>query len=141
MANRMWILAGLAILGATSLGTSSFSRAPQQELTVSEIAPGLFVHSGQTALMTRENDGAIANVGFIVGELAVAVIDSGGSVREGQQLLAGIRARTDKPIRYVIHTHGHPDHAFGNAAFLRDGTAFVRPRNLARAMATRGDFL
>ena len=135
MAHRIWILAVLAILGA-----STFSRAQQQELTVTEIAPGLFVHNGQTALMTRENDGAIANIGFIIGEHAVAVIDSGGSVREGRQLLAAIRARTDKPIRYVINTHGHPDHVFGNAAFVRDGTEFVGHRNLPRALTTRGPF-
>jgi len=135
MAHRIWILAVLAILGA-----STFSRAQQQELTVTEIAPGLFVHNGQTALMTRENDGAIANIGFIIGEHAVAVIDTGGSVREAKQLLAAIRARTDKPIRYVINTHGHPDHAFGNAAFVRDGTEFVGHRNLPRALTTRGPF-
>src|SRR5882672_6093021 len=135
MALRVWILAVLAVLG-----TSTFPRAQQQELEVSEIAPGLFVHHGLTALMTRENDGAIANIGFIVGEHAVAVIDSGGSVREGQQLLAAIRARTDKPIRYVINTHGHPDHAFGNAAFVRDGIEFVGHRNLPRAIAARGHF-
>jgi len=135
MAHRIWILAVLAILGA-----STFSPAQQQELTVSEIAPGLFVHGGQTALMTCENDGAIANIGFIIGEHAVAVIDTGGSVREAKQLLAAIRARTDKPIRYVINTHGHPDHAFGNAAFVRDGTEFVGHRNLPRALTTRGPF-
>src|SRR5215471_14121033 len=95
MVRRVLAFVLLAFAGAIAL-----ARAGEVALPMREIAPGVFVFTGEMALMTRENDGAIANLGFLIGDNAVAVIDTGGSVLEGQQLLAAIRARTNKPIRF-----------------------------------------
>jgi quinoprotein relay system zinc metallohydrolase 2 len=108
-------------------------------ISVQAVAEGDYVHFGQVALTTPENAGDIANLGIIVGNDAVAVVDTGGSVSVGEGLLAAVRGITDKPIRYVIDTHDHPDHIFGNAA-MPPSAVFVGHRNLPRALARRGAY-
>ena len=109
-------------------------------LPVQEIAPGVFAHAGAISLMNAENKGDIANIGFVIGEKGVAVIDTGGSVPVGERLLEAIRVRTDKPLLFVINTHEHPDHVFGNAAFNGLGATFVGHHNLPRALGSRAAF-
>lgn len=103
-------------------------------------AEGIYFHQGAHEEATPDNHGAIANIGFIVGESCVAVVDTGGSYLEGQQLRNAIRNITETPICYVINTHVHPDHVFGNAAFLEDNPVFIAHQRAPAALAGRQPF-
>ncbi|CAN1724964.1 cyclase [Hyphomicrobium sp. 1Nfss2.1] len=127
-----------AILLATSIPMAAPARAVDA-LQVEEVAPGVFVHQGRYEVFTPQNAGDTSNSGFIIGNDGVAVVDTGGSAKVGAALLAAIRARTQLPIKYVINTHMHPDHVFGNAAFLGEKPTFVGHAKLPRALAARRD--
>jgi quinoprotein relay system zinc metallohydrolase 2 len=109
-------------------------------LSVSEVASGVFMHQGVQEISDTHNHGAVANIGFIVGERCVAVIDTGGNPEQGLALKNAIAHTTDKPVCYVINTHVHPDHIYGNIAFKGAGVQFVGHEKLARALAARGKF-
>lgn len=115
-------------------------------LKVNQVAPGVYVHIGQHKDFGEGYDGDIANIGFVIGSEAVAVIDTGGSYAVGKALREAVREVTRLPIRYVINTHVHPDHVFGNAAFLDADAAgpgpaprFIGHAMLPQAMHVRSD--
>ncbi|WP_418647708.1 quinoprotein relay system zinc metallohydrolase 1 [Thauera butanivorans] len=62
--------------------------------------------------------------------LRAIVVDSGPSLRYGEQLRRAIAAVTPLPVVLVINTHHHPDHVLGNQAFP--------PATLAALPGTRG---
>jgi quinoprotein relay system zinc metallohydrolase 2 len=111
--------------------------AHAEPLPVEMAAPGIYVHHGVHKDIDIGYGGDIGNIGFIVGNKGVAVIDTGGFPRIGAQLREAIRKVTDLPILYVINTHVHPDHILGNAAFKDDHPTFAGHENLAAAMMQR----
>jgi quinoprotein relay system zinc metallohydrolase 2 len=122
-----WLLATGGVAGAA-------------DLRVEEIAPGNYVHYGTHEERTPANLGDQANIGFVVGERCVAVIDTGGSLPLGAALREAIRRVTPLPVCYVVLTHVHPDHFFGAAALRADNPQFVGHAELPRALAARGKF-
>jgi len=129
----------LPILGLLALVFVSSSYS-YDNYSVNEVTSGVYYHQGVHEDPSEKNIGAIANVGFIIGERCVAVIDSGGSYLEGTYLRQAIREHTDLPICYVINTHVHPDHLFGNAAFKDDAPEYIGHEKLPAAIAARKDF-
>lgn len=129
--------------GTTALAASPWlpriARAEARKLRMTEVAPGLFVHQGVHELVSPSNAGDISNLSLIIGRDALAVVDTGGSAAIGRGFLAAIRAISDKPIRYVINTHMHPDHVFGNAPFVAEKATFVAHHKMARGLAARAD--
>ena len=109
-------------------------------LALEQVADGIYVSQGVQQDVTAENLGAIANIGFVVGDTSVAVIDSGGCRLWGEKLRQTVRAVTGRPISHVVQTHVHPDHVFGSAAFLADDPIFLGHAKLPRALANRGPF-
>lgn len=129
----------IAAASAAAGWLSAGAAAAVEALPTKEVAPGVFVYEAPVELLTPQNDGAIANVGFVVGDEGVAVIDTGNTREAGERLLAAVKARTTLPIRYVINTHMHPDHALGDAAFRDSGAKFVAHAKFARALTARAE--
>lgn len=110
------------------------------DLSFKEIQPGIYVHQGEHLDVDHGYHGDICNIGFIIGDQSVAVIDTGGSLKIGRQLLKAIREKTSLPISYVINTHVHLDHIYGNAAFINENPIFVGHSELPKAMLLRKEF-
>ena len=96
-----------------------------------EAAPGVhaFIEGFGRAVVS-------GNIVAVVGDEAVAVIDTGHHPRLTRRIVAEIRALTPKPVRYVVNTHWHNDHVSGNHAFEEawPGVTFVAHAFTAQVM-------
>jgi cyclase len=77
-------------------------------MQLTEIKPGIFA-----CLMANET----ANAGVVVTQRGTIVIDTLNTPARGRQLAAAIEQETGRAVIFVINTHFHYDHVFGNQAF------------------------
>ncbi len=75
-----------------------------------------------------------ANAGIIVGKDGIVVVDTLISAKQAQRFIKDIRKISCKPILYVIDTHYHLDHTFGNAEFAKLGAVIVAHANCRQNM-------
>ncbi len=99
------------------LSQTTLAAQKTYQLEPQKIAENVYVFVGKTEHFTFKNGGNILNTGFIIGDDAVIVIESGPSFQYGREMRAAIANITDKPIGTVLITHLHPDHFLGNQAY------------------------
>ena len=76
-----------------------------------EVAEGVWHVSGTGAVHT------MSNAMVLVGEFDTLVVDSHVTPAAARALIDSIPAITEKPVRYLVNSHYHFDHAHGNQAF------------------------
>jgi cyclase len=104
------LFAFLAALSVPAAGLAQIN-------TVQEIAPGVYFHQGDPRLGTCNN-------GWILMDDYVVEVDANYPVG-AKIVIPKIRALTDKPVRFVVDTHFHPDHSFGNQVWAEQGATIV----------------
>jgi cyclase len=96
-----------------------------------QVADGVYA-AIRTEPLARQVDG---NSIVIVNDADVVVVDANITPSSARSVLAAIRKLTDKPVRYVINTHWHDDHTFGNMVYQE---AFPQVEFIAHAKTREG---
>lgn len=102
--------------------TTKTAQTPKQDITTQKIDDGFYMLLGPGG-----------NIGVSIGDDGVFVIDD-KFARFGDQIIGQIRGITDAPIRYVINTHYHGDHAGANAEMKATGAVIVAHENVRKRM-------
>ena len=123
----------VALIGTP--GTMSAQSTGEPSFTLKEIGPKVWVAVSNP----RSKEPAGANTGFVIGDDAVAVIDTtmtfgadGFNTDVARQMVAAIRNLTPLPIKFVINTHYHLDHVGANSVFVNEGAVVVAHENVRR---------
>jgi len=82
----------------------------------------------------KENQGYRMNLLFVVGDDAVAVIDTGYTEAMAEEMLAHIKRITNVPVKYAINSNSQPHRFMGNPVFKRAGATIIAHEKSAERM-------
>jgi len=125
----------VVLLVVATLSLAAAEASAQGGLT--RIADNVYAYVGARNASPSTSFGA--NAGIVIGNDGIAVIDTLVSSKEAKRFIQDIRAVSQKPIKYVIDTHEHLDHAFGNSEFARLGATIVSHANCRKNMIANAE--
>src|SRR6266849_517379 len=127
----MWIVLSLAG-GALVCGPAVVA---QQEPDWSKVQIKVTKVSGNIYML----EGQGGNIAASVGEDGIVIVDDEfAPLAEKIQAALKNLGITDKPVRFVINTHYHGDHAGGNAPFANSGSTVIAQDNVRKRLAAGG---
>ena len=94
--------------------TAPLSPADTASYRMVKVAKGVFAFIAPDGITPAVS----GNSTVVIGDDGVLVVDTGQYPDVTRWEIEKIRALTDKPVRYVVNTHWHPDHWLGNGEFL-----------------------
>ena len=102
------------------------------------VAPDVYAVVGDLAGQTYENDGLNNNLGFVVSDAGVLVINTGPSERVARALHAAIRKITAQPVKWVVNVNSQNHNWLGNGYFKSLGATILASNEAERVMREMG---
>jgi cyclase len=122
---RLSVIGLACLLSAGGAGSQDFSKAEVHSVKVTEGVYLVYVENGPTG----------GNIGVSAGADGVVLIDSlFGQLHE--KVEAAVAQLGAGPVRFVLNTNAHYDHALGNELFAKDGAVIVAHENARTRMRT-----
>ncbi len=111
-----------------------------QDLTLQpvQVAPNVYAVIGDLAGQSYENDGLNNNLGFVVSDAGVLVINSGPSMRVARALHAAIRKITARPVKWLVNVNSQNHYWLGNGYFKSIGATILANKEGERVMREMG---
>jgi cyclase len=114
----------------------SFGSANSEE-GLKKIADNVYAYTDIRNASPKNGFGA--NAGIVVGRDGILVVDTLISSKKARKFLEDIRTISDKPIKYVVNTHSHLDHCFGNSEFDNIGAVIIAHQNSGKDLRMNGE--
>jgi len=96
-----------------------YNIAENNQILLNEVLPGILLYYGENEEPNEINKGAIANKVAIIGNKSILVYDAGPSKQFAERFIKELRKYSKKPIKYLVISHRHFDHAYGIEVYIK----------------------